>query len=318
MESPELPSVCARTSSVGREITVIITVVNMSGIPDAELQHAIRAINRQIHEDFEPYWSLTATLRLEGKSQTKPDKLALPDMRGDAVLYLWDQVDIPGALGYHDANARGIPYGFVFTELAAKLGENWSTTLSHEALELIADPLVNLLVAGPHPTQDRTVFHWYEMSDAVQSESYSIDGVEVSNFVLPLYFTPTAEPGSRNDFLGSVNGGETLASFGINPGGYIGFFDPQTGQHSTYSMTGDAKARARLEVKQALAAAGNFGGRRALRIGAWPREQAAAGGGAAAAASRARLAADSNIQTYTIDQAARAVSSKCHRRFEQI
>ena len=30
------------------------------------------------------------------------------------------------------------------------------------------------------------MFHWYEVCDAVQSEYYKIDGVPVSNFVLPL------------------------------------------------------------------------------------------------------------------------------------
>jgi hypothetical protein len=59
-----------------------------------------------------------------------------------------------GALGYHDRNFSGIPFGFVFTELSREIGENWSVTLSHEALELIADPEVNLLVMGPHPNPD--------------------------------------------------------------------------------------------------------------------------------------------------------------------
>lgn len=55
------------------------------------MQEAIRAINRQIVEDFEPYWSLGARLRLEGKSGKKPSKQNLADMRGDAVIYLWDK-----------------------------------------------------------------------------------------------------------------------------------------------------------------------------------------------------------------------------------
>lgn len=248
---------------------MIITIVNHTKkIADAELQRVVRAVNRQVRDDFQPYWSLGATLRLEGKSATQPDKLALPELRGDAVLYLWDQVDIDDALGYHEANARGIPFGFVFTELARKLKENWTVTLSHEALELIADPLANLLVAGPHPREDRTVFHWYEMSDAVQAETYECDGVEVSNFLLPLYFTPTAETGSRNDFLGRAHRGRTLASFGINPGGYIGFFDPQSNEHVTFARTGDKLARERLAIKQAQTA-----GRRSLRIKPWPREE---------------------------------------------
>ncbi|MBI5193792.1 MAG: hypothetical protein HZA08_10180 [Nitrospirae bacterium] len=231
---------------------MIISIINHTNgqVSDEELQFAIRAINRQIAEDFEPYWSLGAELRLEGRSGKKPQKQGISDMRGDAVIYLWDKVDVDGALGYHDTNNRGIPYGFVFTELSKQLKENWTVTLSHEALELIGDPEVNLLVQGPHPENPkRYMFHWYEMCDAVQSETYKIDDVEVSNFLLPLYFTGSEEAGGRNDFLGRIYNGKTLTSFGINPGGYIGFFDPETQQHETYSMKGDKKAAKRLEIK---------------------------------------------------------------------
>jgi hypothetical protein len=235
---------------------MIISVVNHTKgkLADEQVQVVIRAINRQIAHDFEPYWSLAAELRLEGHSGAAPDKLSLPDLRGDAVLYLWDEVDLDGALGYHDLNGRGIPFGFVFTSIAAEIGEPWSVTLSHEALELIGDAAANLLVMGPHPSEpQRTVFHWYEMCDAVQAESYPVDGVDVSNFLLPLYFTGEPEAGSRNDFLGRLHGGQALQSFGINPGGYVGFFDPQTGQHETFSRTNDAEARRRLAVKSKAA-----------------------------------------------------------------
>jgi hypothetical protein len=115
---------------------MIISIINHSNgqVTDEQLQGAVRAINRQIAEDYEPYWSIGATLRLEGRSGQKPEKQNIADMRGDAVIYLWDKVDVEGALGYHDANNRGIPYGFVFTELSKKLVENWTVTLSHEAL----------------------------------------------------------------------------------------------------------------------------------------------------------------------------------------
>lgn len=233
---------------------MIISIVNHSngGVTDEELQVAIRAINRQISEDFAPYWSMSATLRLEGRSVETPDVVQMADLRGDAVIYLWDQADVEEALGYHFQNSQGIPFGFVFTEIARQIGEPWSVTLSHEALELLADPETNLLVMGPHPTEDRDVFHWYEMCDAVQAETYTIDGVAVSNFLLPLYFTGTRdtdEIGARNDFLGRSHGGNTLKSFGINPGGYIGFFDPQLGDHATYSIQGDRVAAMRLNLK---------------------------------------------------------------------
>jgi len=231
---------------------MIISIINHTNgkISDEEVQAAIRAINRQVTGDFEPYWSLGATLRLEGKSGPTPQKQDPADMRGDAVIYLWDKVDVAGALGYHDANNRGIPFGFVFTKISKKLGESWTVTLSHEALELIGDPEVNLLVQGPHPTAPKSyVFHWYEMCDAVQAEVYKIDEVQVSNFVLPLYFTGSEELGSRNDFLGKIHKGKTLKSFGVNPGGYIGFFNPATGRHETFSMKGDSLAAKRLAIK---------------------------------------------------------------------
>jgi hypothetical protein len=245
---------------------MIISVVNHTNgmLSDADLQKAIRAINRQIAEDFAPYWGMSATMRLEGRSSAEPDKITVPDMRGDAVLYVWDKSDLDDAIGYHFRNNRGIPYGFVFLDIARALGdENGTITLSHEALELIADPECNLLVLGPHPAEDRFVFHWFEMCDAVQAETYEIDGIRVSNFVLPLYFTGSRdadEIGARNDFLGTIGtDGLTLQSFGINAGGYVGFFDPEKQEDDTFSVRGDASGPARLAAKRTVIA------RRAIR-----------------------------------------------------
>ena len=227
---------------------MIISVINHTKLSDVTVLDTIRVVNRQIKEDFEPYWSLGATLRLEGKANKRPSDRSITDMRGDAVLYLWDEVDVDDALGYHDLNYRGVAFGFVFRKLSDQLKENWTVTFSHEALELIGDPESNLLVAGPHPENDRKeVFHWYEMCDAVQAETYKIDNIEVSNFLLPLYFTINDEKGARNDFLGHKHGGGTLKSFGVNPGGYVGFFDPATGKHTTFDA--DEKARKRREIK---------------------------------------------------------------------
>jgi hypothetical protein len=249
---------------------MVISIINHTDgqISDEEIQTAIRAINRQILEDYEPHWSLGATLRLEGRSGTAPRKNDPADMRGDAVLYLWSKTDVPGALGYHDTNNRGIPYGFVFTELSAAVGESWTVTLSHEALELIGDSEVNLLVMGPHPSDpQQTVFHWYEMCDAVQAESYEIDGIAVSNFVLPLYFTGGEELGGRNDFLARVHNGHTLQSFAVNPGGYVGFFNPATGRHETFALRDDKWAARRAEIKAVAQEARRAGRHQVLGTG---------------------------------------------------
>jgi hypothetical protein len=231
---------------------MLISVVNHTEgkLSDEQVQDGIRAVNRQIAHDFMPHWHMGAELRLEGAIGDDPDAESLPELRGDAIIYLWNDVDVEDALGYHDLHARGVPFGFVFTELVKELGESWTVTLSHEALELLADPEANLLVAGKHPADPtQEVFHWFEMCDAVQSETYKVDGIPVSNFLLPLYFTSRAEEGGRNDFLGKVNKGKTLLSFGINPGGYIGFYNPASKQHETFALKGDSKARKRLKIK---------------------------------------------------------------------
>jgi hypothetical protein len=231
---------------------MLISVVNHTSttISDEEVQAVVRAINRQLQEDFRGTWGIDATLRLEGHSGRQPDRQTAASMRGDGVIYLWDQADVAGAIGYHDLNNRGIPFGFIFTEISAQLGEPWSVTLSHEALELVGDPDVNRLVMGPHPADpSRDVFFWYEMCDAVQAETYEIDGIAVSNFLLPLYFTVEAEAAGRNDFLGRLHGRQPLQSFGVNPGGYVGFWDPTTGQHETFSQRDDATALERLQIK---------------------------------------------------------------------
>ncbi len=243
---------------------MLISVVNQCrSIPDEQVVNAIRAINRQLAEDFYSFWSRYGRLRFDGTAiSQKPLDNLTQDMRGDAIIYLWDSYDSDDPFGYHDLHHSGIPFGFVFLELSEALGEPWTVTLSHEAIELLMDPEVNLLVKGPHPDpyeDGREVFHWFEMCDAVQDETYKIDGIEVSNFLLPLYFTLHEEDGKRNDFLGTLNcEGRTITSFGVNPGGYAGFYDPLINDHDIY--TPDKRSRDRQALKSNVKAL-----RRAIR-----------------------------------------------------
>ncbi len=63
-------------------------------LADEETQNTIRAINCQIIEGFGPYWSMGATLRLEGMSCTQPTPQCVADMRGNTIIYLWNEADI--------------------------------------------------------------------------------------------------------------------------------------------------------------------------------------------------------------------------------
>jgi len=110
---------------------------------------AIRAINRQINRISSPIGhsgepSTGGAKREEAASATPRG------FTGDAVIYLWNEVDeAKEALGYHDRNNLGIPYGFVFTEISKELGEAWTVTLSHEALELVGDAQAISSSQGP-------------------------------------------------------------------------------------------------------------------------------------------------------------------------
>ena len=247
---------------------MIISVINHTQLPRQEIQNVIRAVNRQLQEDFRRYWHKDVQLRLEGWTGEAPSPKIPFDMRGDAVLYLWDEDDVEDALGYHSVNNSGVPFGFVFTELSKLLNEPWSVTLSHEALEMAMDAEVNLLTAGPHPDPDegeRIVYHWYELCDAVQADIYTIDGIEVSNFVLPLYFTVDDEHANHNDFLGTG-----IASFNLNPGGYVGFFDPETSSHETYHNLRDEIAANRMKDTA------KFGAAKRLERHRYPRRRESA------------------------------------------
>ena len=198
-----------------------ISVVNFSDLSDSDVQTSIRAVNRQIQEDFAPIWGAVWNLRLHGSSFNADDIDSLVEefIQGEAVLYIVDEGHLPGAAGYHAMNGREMPYGFVFITNP----NDWTVTLSHEALEIIIDPTVNVLVPGPDPRpggQNNIVLHTYEVCDAVERTSYVIDEVRVSNFITQQWFFPDDAPGTRNDFLGVG-----VASFDATPNSHLDFLD---------------------------------------------------------------------------------------------
>jgi hypothetical protein len=240
-----------------------VSIANISAkVSTSEFRITVHAIARQVHEDFAPLWGMDAEVRdIALKRNTKPN----PEVNlSDVILYVGELDDDPqkvaDAVGYHDLNNKGIPYGFVFTDVAAKIGEAWSTTLSHEVLELIADPDVNLLVIGPHPQHPQGIaLRTYEVCDPVQADSYQIDGIEVSNFVTPLYFAQLPNPAkTRTDYLNNK-----LARFGVAKGGYYSYFDLTTRKWENVYGQG---AEARDRIKEVLGVARRMRRHAALQL----------------------------------------------------
>jgi hypothetical protein len=241
---------------------MLISVINRSkAVTDAELQQAVRAINRQLEEDFYPHWQFGARLRVDGAGRVageRDKRIALPLLpgrRGDAVIYLHDAATVKGAEGYHDKNNIDVPFGFVFLDICKECGDDWTVALSHEAIELVGDPLSNLLVQGPHPKDHRhLVFYMFELCDPVSGDWYEIDGVKVSNFVLPGWFARNVVEEARNDFLGRPVSGEALLPFASATGGYLCFYDgnlPDGKKWTQVAKPGDAMAERRIAAKAA-------------------------------------------------------------------
>jgi hypothetical protein len=257
-----------------------ISVVNRCPrLHETELRRVIHAVNRQLSEHFEPAWKFGAQLHLHAEDSADSHgghvSLAkLPGLHGDGVIYIADKATIADAEGYHDRNNAHIPFGFVFLDVCKEQGDNWTVALSHEAIEMVGDPMSNLLVEGPSPHDpSHMVFHVFELCDPVTNETYEIDGVEVSNFVFPSYFAygntkggGAAAKDARNDYKGRPAHGEILKPLGTTPGGYLQYYDPKLSgdKWTDYTAPGDAVAAKRLAAKKALAHA-RFERRKASR-----------------------------------------------------
>lgn len=192
-----------------------IVVADFTGtILVEELLRVAAACQRQVIEHFAKPppdgWGVAATVRAATVDQ--------PARATEWLVGLFTQSDQPGALGYHDETEFGQPLAKVFPLLDAGDGVHWSVTVSHEILELLADPMLGLCFQAP----DGRIWAG-EVCDAVEADTYTIDGVSVSNFVLPSYFQPPKHA-TTYDFMGKI-----IEPLEIRPGGYGQTFEPGHG-----------------------------------------------------------------------------------------
>jgi hypothetical protein len=131
------------------------------------------------------------------------------------VIAVLDNADQAGALGYHATQPDGRPFARIFVEPILANGGQYlhgslslSVTISHEILETIGDPFCNWWCDGLDGKQ-----YALELCDPVEGDSYEIDGVAVSNFVGPRWFSDGNGP---YDWMGNVHG-----PCAMSPGGYM-------------------------------------------------------------------------------------------------
>jgi hypothetical protein len=194
--------------------TIRISVINESKlVAAAEVQAAAAALQRQVSEHFAPAWGVDAALSFVAAG-TK----SLP---GSWWLVILDDSDQAGALGYHDLTDEAMPLGKVFVKTAQDAGVKWTITASHELLELLADPAINLTVCATE--NNNLVLYAYEICDPCQADEfgYAIDGVAVSDFLFPSWF----ETFHRSGVVPLDYGGRISVPFTLLPGGYANVLD---------------------------------------------------------------------------------------------
>jgi hypothetical protein len=204
-----------------RIMTTIISVINESTVCTAdEIAAYVPDLQTQVTRDFAPVWGADAQLTFVAKG-SKPDPKSWQ-------LVVLDNSDQAGALGYHDLTAKGRPLSKIFAASDLQYQQSVSVTMSHELLEMLGDPGINLTAQGPDPANpddsSAVAFYMYEACDACEADEYGykVNDTLVSDFVYPDWFGGAA--GTQFDHKKHVK-----SPFQILDGGYIGVWTPTKG-----------------------------------------------------------------------------------------
>lgn len=222
------------------KISLINATSDDSVLKDADARVAMNALQKQVRNDFAPVWGIDADLTFVPRNQSPPP--------GSWWLSLLDTSDQANALGYHDLTSEGLPMGKVFVKTDQLEHLEWTVTASHELLEMLGDPDVNLW-AFPHPDAKADRLYAYETCDACEADElgYEIDRIRVSDFLYPAWFEafhppnptdPEKPPSAVFDKQGYIQ-----APFTILQGGYSLVYDIRTGTgyHQIFGQVAPAK-----------------------------------------------------------------------------
>jgi hypothetical protein len=238
----------ANPSTVNQAPTIQISIINSSTvIADTDVPPVVTALQQQVTNDFGPVWGVNAELNIVPTGTQPPP--------GTWWLTILDDSDQAGALGYHDLTPDGLPIGKVFAATDLKYGSSWSVTASHELLEMLGDPNINLSVLVQTDNQSAGTLYAYEVCDACEDDSfgYKVGSVLLSDFVYPAWFESfRAEGSTQFDQMKNITKPLELIK-----GGYIGVFNISAG--SGWTQVTAAKRPTETTYR------GNVGSRRERR-----------------------------------------------------
>jgi hypothetical protein len=114
-------------------------------------------------------------------------------VKGAWAMVFLDNADQPGALAYHDLTPDGLPIAKVFVKTTLANGDLVSVSASHELVEMLVDPAINMLASGG---PDPNATYAYESADPVEELNFPVNGIPMSDFVYPSYFESFRKPNS--------------------------------------------------------------------------------------------------------------------------
>jgi len=176
-----------------------------------ELTRVSAALQKQAVRDLGPVWNVQSTVDAFASLEDVPV--------GTWPIIVEDDIHTDGAAGIHEDN-DGQPFALVTADTG------WSLTASHELIEMLVDPFGKRLTEGQSPKsgQGRVQF-LVEPCDPSEATAfaYVINGVRVSDFYTPKYFSTVFNPADRYSHTGAIKRPRQVLK-----GGYLSWHDPVT------------------------------------------------------------------------------------------
>lgn len=191
-----------------------IIVVNASRVlHDDEVARVIPALQRWDSEMLQPAWGFDPCTYIFMPFHEWAHEVNAGNRPAGWPIFLNRHSTDVGVGGFHDDESGNI-FGRIFVGDALRYGISWTVDLSHEAAEMRGDPTIDK-IATLADGQVALV----ELCDPVEDDALAIDvdGIKLSDFVLPSYFSGAAGPW---DFQNALSGPCPM----LTTGGYQSLF----------------------------------------------------------------------------------------------
>lgn len=167
--------------SAARAAVPVVYVQNDSTVlTNAQVDVELPAFQIAVSRDLARYWGTDALITDDPAAASS----------ADMVVYVKDDSDILGAIGYHEVGPDGRPTSYVFADTANADSVAWQLVFTHELFEMLVDPWTSRAQLGQR--------RWWlvEVGDPVETTrfTYHINGVQISDFILPTWYTAAQGP----------------------------------------------------------------------------------------------------------------------------